>query len=190
MESLWQDIRLGVRGLAKTPGFTLVALLTLALGIGANTAMFTALNAVLLRALPVGDPQQLVILSNPGAHGIGVGDGSGTRSLYAYSEFEDLRDRNQVFSAVCAIDSRVRKVEVAVDGETEHADVSLVSGDYFRVLRIRPFLGRTFTADVDKAAHANPLAVTVAIEKAKASFRQQLATLDGLSFSAVALNDE
>lgn len=164
MESLWQDIKLGVRALAKTPGFTAVALVTLALGIGANTAMFTALNAVLLRALPVEDPQRLVILSNPDAHGIGVGDGAGTRGLYAWSEFEDLRDRNQVFSSICAIDSRVRKTEVAVEdgarrGETEYADVSLVSGDYFRVLGIRPFLGRTFTAEADKRPHANPLAV-------------------------------
>jgi predicted permease len=155
---------LSIRALAKSPGFTAVALLTLALGIGANTAMFTVLNAVLLRALPVRNPQQLVMLSNPEYHGIGVGDGSGARGLYAYSEFEALRNQNQVFSGIFAADSYLRKVDVAVDdgtrgGESERAGVSMVSGDYFRVLGIRPFLGRTFTTDVDKVQHANSVAV-------------------------------
>jgi predicted permease len=164
MDSLWQDLKLGARGLAKTPGFTLVALVTLALGIGANTAMFTVLNAVLLRALPVKNPQQLVILSNPESHGIGVGDGSGPRYLYAYSEFQELRDQNHVFSGIFAADSSVRRLEVSVEGtrqtaEAELADVSLVSGDYFRVLGIRPFLGRTLTRDVDRVQHANPVAM-------------------------------
>jgi len=164
MESLWLDIRLALRGLAKAPGFTVMTVMMLALGIGANTGIFTVLNAVLLRSLPVDSPERLAILSSPEFHGIGVGDGSGTRHLYAYSEFEDLRDRNQVFSALCAVDSRVRKTEVAVGdgasgGETEHANVSLVNGDYFRVLAIRPYKGRTFAADVDRTPHANPVAV-------------------------------
>jgi predicted permease len=164
MESLWQDIRLGIRGLAKSPGFTSIAVLTLALGIGANTAMFTVLHAVLLRTLPAYDPQRLAMLSDPESHGIGVGDGSGKRSLYAWSEFEDLRDRNEVFSGICAVDSHVRRLDVAVEGpaatgEPEQADVSLVSGDYFRVLGIRAAAGRTFTAEVDKVQHANPVAV-------------------------------
>lgn len=164
MDTVWQDLRLGFRGLAKNPGFTAVALSTLALGIGANTAMFTVVNAVLLRSLPAQDPQRLVILSNPEAHGIGVGDGSGQRQLYAYSEFEELRDRNTVFSGLCAIDSYIRRMDVSVEGSArsegnEQAHVSMVSGDYFRVLGIRPFLGRTFTADVDKLQHANPVAV-------------------------------
>ncbi|HTQ57420.1 MAG TPA: ABC transporter permease [Bryobacteraceae bacterium] len=163
MDSLWQDLRWGVRGLRKNPGFSAVAVLTLALGIGANTAIFSALNAVLLRPLPVKDPGQLVMLSDPEAHGIGVSDGSGPRALYAYSEFEDLRDRNQVFSSICALDSHVRRTEVSLPGssraEGETADVTMVSGDYFRVLGITPFLGRTFTSTVDKVEHANPVAV-------------------------------
>lgn len=99
LESLWQDIRFGARALIKSRGFTATAVLTLALGIGANTAMFTALNAVLLRNLPVEDPQRMALLSDPNVHGIGIGDGSGIRHLFAWSDFEDLRDRNQVFSA-------------------------------------------------------------------------------------------
>ncbi len=163
MRSLWQDARLGIRGLLKSPGFTIIAVLTVALGIGANTAIFTVLNAVLLRALPAEDPQRLVILSNPEYHGIGVGDGSGKRGMYAYSEFRDLLDKNQVFSGMLAVDSYVRRTDVAVEGaqssEPEHADVTMVSGAYFRVLGIRPFLGRTFTAEVDTVQHANPVAV-------------------------------
>jgi len=164
MESVWQDVRMAVRGLAKSPGFTIVAVATLALGIGANTAMFTVLNAVLLRALPVQDPGKLVMLSDPLSRGIGVGDGSGPRHLYAYSEFQDLRDQNQVFSGMLAADSSMRRLDVSIEGisqygESEHANVSMVSGDYFRVLGVRPFLGRTFTAEVDKVQHANPVAV-------------------------------
>jgi predicted permease len=164
MGSVWHDLRLASRGLVRSPGFTVVAVMTLALGIGANTAMFTVLNAVMLRSLPVEDPQGLVILSNPSSHGIGVGDGSGPRYLYAYSEFEQLRDQNQVFSGIFAADSHARRIDVAIQGtsqsgEPEQADVSMVSGDYFQVLGIRPFRGRTFTAAVDRVQHANPVAV-------------------------------
>ena len=164
LEQFGQDLRHGMRGLVKTPGFSVVAAATLALGIGANTALFTVINAVLLRALPAQDPDRLVLLSNPVAHGIGVGDGSGKRYLFAYSEFEQLRDRNQVFSGLCAVDSFVRRLPVAVQGtaptaESEQANVSLASGDYFKVLGIRAYRGRTFSADVDKTPHANPVAV-------------------------------
>src|ERR1700680_4281592 len=103
MRSLWQDVRLGIRGLLKSPGFAIIAVLTLALGIGANTAIFTVLNAILLRTLPAEDPQRLVMLSNPEYHGIGVGDGSGKRGMYAYSEFRDLLEKNQVFSGMLAV---------------------------------------------------------------------------------------
>ena len=163
MRSLWQDVRLSIRGLLKSPGFTIIAVLTVALGIGANTAIFTVLNAVLLRTLPAEDPQRLVMLSNPEFHGIGVGDGSGKRGMFAYCEFRDLLDKNQVFSGMLAVDSYVRRTDITVEdarsSEPEHADVTMVSGDYFRVLGIRPFLGRTFTAEVDKVQHANPVAV-------------------------------
>ena len=113
MRSLWQDVRLGTRGLLKSPGFTAIATLTLALGIGANTAIFTILNAVLLRALPAQDPQRLVMLSNPEVHGISIGDGSGNRGMFSYSEFRDLLDKNRVFSGLLAADSSVRRTDVA-----------------------------------------------------------------------------
>src|SRR6202789_102365 len=158
MGILLQDIRYGSRMLIKKPGFTAIAVLTLALGIGANTAIFSVLDSVLLRKLPVVHSEQLVILTDPDSHGQSFGSESGDRSLLAYSEFEYLRDHNEVFSSVFASDSSLPEVRAtlgaAPTGEASQEEslrVRLVSGDYFSTLGVTPAAGRKFTSEVDHA---------------------------------------
>src|SRR5438270_7399558 len=164
METLFSDIRYAIRRLLKRPGFSAIIVLTLTLGIGANTAIFTVTNAVMLRVLPVRDPQQLVILSDPDSQGWSKGWETGTRTLYSYSEFEWLRDHNQVFTGVFASNCNLLRLDVAdagasQSGETTAARVSLVSGSYFSLLGINAIRGRTFIEEVDKLKDANPIAV-------------------------------
>ena len=122
MEALFRDIRYGARGLLKHPGFTAVILITLALGIGVNTAIFSVVNAVLMRKLRVKDPQQLVFLSNPDRHGVNGGQETGDRRLFAYHEFEFLRDHNQTFAAVVAIQSSLPATAVTPLGAGESGE--------------------------------------------------------------------
>ena len=164
MQNFWQDLRYGMRMLAKSPGFTLVAVLTLALGIGANTAIFSVLDSVMLRSLPVPQPQQLAVLTDPDEHGAYFGSQTGGRSLLAYSEFEHLRDHNQVFSQMFAADSNLPELEVTIAGSShygqkETARVRLASGDYFDTLEIRPAAGKLFTSEVDRVRGASPIAI-------------------------------
>ncbi len=166
MESLWQDLRYALRMLKKSPGFTLIAVLTLALGIGANTAIFTVLDSVLLRSLPVAHAEELAVLTDPDAHGANFGSESGDRSLLAYSEFEYLRDHNEVFSGLFAADSQLPELEVTTadssaghNGEKETARIRLVSGDYFATLGVKPAAGRTFASEVDRGRGGSPIAV-------------------------------
>jgi len=166
MATFWQDIRYGIRMLAKNPGFALIAVLTMALGMGANTAIFNVFDAVLLRTLPVADAQRLVLLTDPDAHGRSFGGDTGERSLLAYSEFEYLRDHNDVFSASFAADSSVEIVQFTIAGsqqglaeQNETAKVRLVSGNYFTTLGVRPSAGHFFTPEMDRARGGAPYAV-------------------------------
>src|SRR5262250_1548157 len=101
MTGLLQDIRYALRQLRKNPGFTLVATVTLALGIGANTAIFTVLDAVLLKMLPVHDPQQLVVVGDPSSAN-NRSNGTPQTNIFSYPLYRELRDRNSVFSGLCA----------------------------------------------------------------------------------------
>src|SRR5271156_7137197 len=157
MENLLQDIRFGLRTLGKNPGFTIVAILTLALGIGANAAIFSLTDQVLLRLLPVESPRELVVLSSPGRNwGRTWSDGDGSTS-FSSPAYKDIRDRNEVFAGLLA---RFHvQVSVAGHGESQLGDAELVSGNYFQVLGVRPFLGRVLTAQDETAPGANPVTV-------------------------------
>jgi predicted permease len=166
MGTLVQDVRYGIRLLAKNPGFTAIAILTLALGIGANTAIFSVLDSVLLRALPVEHSERLVLLTDPDAHGASFGSESGDRTLLAYSEFEYLRDHNEVFSGIFAADSSLPEVRAVfsntaagASGPEESIRVRLVSGGFFSTLGAKPAAGRFFSTEVDRARGGSPFAV-------------------------------
>jgi hypothetical protein len=163
MRQLWQDLRYSVRTLAKSPGFLAVAVLTLALGIGANTAIFAVVNAVILRALPVSHPEQLALLTDPDQAATNVETTEhGERSLLSYPEFAELRAHNSAFSgmfAAMSVPATLDVAEIGKVGETTKARVQLVSGEFFDVLGVQPARGRAFTPEEDKAPGANPVAV-------------------------------
>jgi predicted permease len=140
LENLFRDIRYALRTLLRSPGFSATALLTLALGIGANTAIFSLVDAFLLRSLPVKDPQELVLV----------------RSGFPYSTFEQFRDRNHSFAGMFAYDES--HVTVVIDGQPEYLDGDFVSGTYFETLGLNAIVGRTFQSDDDQPGR-QPLAV-------------------------------
>ncbi|HZU25813.1 MAG TPA: ABC transporter permease [Bryobacteraceae bacterium] len=160
-DSLVQNIRFGVRTLARTPASTLIAIVTLALGIGANTAIFTLMNTVMLRSLPVREPQQLVLFGR--GRWAGSNDDLPNRSwqLFSYRFFKEFRHRNEVFSDVAAIDSILFGAHARVGSSPELEKVSeeLVSGSYFNTLGVSAILGRTFTDEDDRIPGGHPLAV-------------------------------
>jgi predicted permease len=161
IELLLRDLRFAVRGLFRNPGLTLVAVLTLALAIGANSTIFSLLSQALLRALPVPDPQQLVVLNFRGAtdghtHSEG-GDRPGHHYEFSYPMYRDLRDQNHVLSGLIA--SAVSTTGATWQNHSEAVDTELVSGNYFEVLGVRPAVGRVFNAGDETAPGANPVAV-------------------------------
>jgi predicted permease len=159
-DNLFQDLRFAFRQLLKTPGFTFVALLSLALGIGANTAIFTLLNAILLRPLPVQNPQELLLFGTGHAQGSTGSVPDSSWPLFSYAFLHDFRQQTTSFSGVAAVNSIEFGSKASIAGgayETTHID--LVSGSYFSVLGVPPFLGRTIGESDDQAAGAGPVAV-------------------------------
>src|SRR5579872_1441382 len=158
MNTLLQDMRYGLRMLGKSPAFTAIAILTLALGIGANTAIFSFTDQVLLRNLPVPHPEQLVVLRSPGPNpGRTSSDISDGAQVFSYPMYKDLREHTTVFSGLLAcfgVD-----VNVSGRGTTQSGSGVLVSGNYFQTLGVEPALGRVFDANDETAPGANPVAV-------------------------------
>jgi putative ABC transport system permease protein len=147
MATFFQDLKFGVRLLAKNPAFTIIAALSLALGIGANTTIFTLVNAVLLNPLPVEDPSQLVSVFVSDERNADV-PGGGFLQL-SPANFKDLRDRNEVFSSMTAYQGIPLNISGGT-GDPQQVFGEIVTGNYFQVLGSRPLLGRGFLADEDQ----------------------------------------
>jgi len=151
---IFLDLRFALRNLARSPLFTLVAVSSLALGIGANTAIFTLVDQLLLRLLPVRDPQQLVMIWTTGPH---LGSNRGMR-MASYPMYQDFQQRGQAFSYVFCRYQADTSVEFG--GQTERATAELVSGNYFEALGVGPALGRVFTpAEDDRVYEGQPSVV-------------------------------
>ncbi len=158
MGALVQNVRHALRQLRKSPGFTLTVVITLALGIGANAAVFTLFDQVLLRMLPVEKPQQLVRLEFKGSFsGAMISFGGDINNYFSYPMYKDLRDQNKVFSGMLA--ATRANVGLTWQNHAEDKDIEVVSGNYFDVLGLRPALGRLLTPQDDTAANANPVMV-------------------------------
>ena len=159
-ETFFKDLRYALRQFARNPVFTVVAVASLAAGIGANTAIFSVMNAALLKSLPVRDPQELVILTNPNAYGRSTGMNSGERDLMTYAEFAQLRDHATTFAGMYAAESQLDRWDVRIAGATqETVHGRLVSEEYFSVLGVEPAIGRIFTRDDAKGPGQDPYAV-------------------------------
>jgi len=151
LETLFQDVRYALRMLRKSPGFTAVVVLTLALGIGANTAIFSLMNAVLLQSLPVRNPQELVVVKYLSAQSERADED------FSYPMYEALRDKSSAFDGVLARSGV--SFNATYGGQSEHATGELVSGNYYDVLGVRPWLGRLLSPDDDRTPGAHPVAV-------------------------------
>jgi len=157
MGTILQDLRYGARVLLKKPGFTLIAIATLALGIGANTAIFSLFDQVMLRRLPVEKPDELVVLRSPGPMRGHVSSDSDSATSFSVPMYKALREKNEVFSGLLA--RYAIPLSVSFSGQTERASGEVVSGNYFDVLGVRPAMGRVFSLEDDKQAGGHPVAV-------------------------------
>src|SRR5215813_10887989 len=158
LENLRQDLRTGIRNLLRQPGFTAVAVLSLGLGIGANTAIFTIINAVFLHALPVQEPSRLVELFT---HDTKALDPSAQATLTPTSlpNFKDYRERNTVFTDMCASTNFPLGLNWTGRAQPEQLNAFLATANYFDVLGVKPALGRFFDPDEDTKPGGNPLVI-------------------------------
>ena len=157
MNDLVQELRFALRTLGKNPGFTSVVVLVLALGIGANTAIFGLIDQLLVRSLPVKDPERLVVLDAPGPYSGGTHNNSETLTPVSHPMFEALRDRNEVFSGVLA--RFATSAHVSAGDTTERVRADLVSGRFFTILGVGPALGRVLAPEDDVQPGGHPVLV-------------------------------
>jgi len=143
MGTLLSDVRLGLRGLRRSPLFAAVAILSLAVGIGGNTAIFTLIDQILLRKLPVTRPDELVMLYQQGNH---MGSNMGSR-MHSYPLYQDLQQKAEPLAEV--ICRRIVPASVSLDNSTERIDAEMVSGNYFTMLGVKPAIGRVFNSEED-----------------------------------------
>jgi putative ABC transport system permease protein len=151
---MFQDLRYGVRMLAKNPGFTLTAVLTLALGIGANTAIFTLVNAVFLQPLPVEEPARLISVF--GTDGRNRGDLTNFSPM-SWPNFKDYRDQNDVFAGMIAF--QFLRLNLSTGSEPQQITGMIVTGNYFDVLGVKAAIGRTFLPEEDRTPGTHPVIV-------------------------------
>ena len=138
LDTFLQDLRYAARSLIKKPGFTITAVIALALGIGANTAIFTLIDQIVLRKLPVSHPEQLVMLYQSVSH---MGSNMGGR-MHSYPMYQDFQQRAEPLAEVLA--RRLAAVSVSVDNQTERVEAEMVSGNFFTMLGVKPAIGRVF----------------------------------------------
>ena len=154
MSSSFADLRFAVRGLRRSPLFASVAILSLALGIGANTAIFTLIDQILLRKLPVAAPEQLVMLYQ---QGLNMGSNMGRR-MHSYPLYQDLQQKAEPLAEVLC--RRVVPASISVDNQTERVEAEMVSGNYFSMLGVKPALGRLFSSlEDDQVYQGHPVVV-------------------------------
>jgi predicted permease len=161
LESIVRDLRFGVRSLKSRPAFTLTVIATLALGIGANTAIFTLVDALVLRPLPVPHPEQLVIVSDPADVNTNW-SGSPVTNYVSFPLYQDVRARNTVFTDMYANGQSASldvKIGAGTDATAEQPHARFVTGNFFSVLGVTAYAGRTFTAAEDQTPREDPVAV-------------------------------
>ena len=160
LDNILQDAKLALRGLRKSPGFTLIALLSLTLGIGANTAIFTLFNAILLRPLPVQHPEQLVLFGDGRAAGSTRSLPEGSTRLFSLFELNEFAAKTQDFSGIAGVGSlQYENRGTFANGPLEKVHIDLVSGSYFNLLGVPAVLGRTISTADDQAPGSGTVAV-------------------------------
>jgi len=182
METLVKDLRYGFRSLLRRPGFTLIALIALALGIGANTAIFSLVNAVLLKPLPFPEPDQLV-------WAWGNIRNAGNRASVSPPDFLDFRSQNKTFEQFAASGTLPLAVNLTGSGEPERLSASGVTGNYFQALRVQPSLGRGFTLENERPGQDLVAVLSYALWQSRfagdASIVNKSIVLDGRSFQVI-----